>query len=55
MKFFDYNLIDLMMMDIIDLGEKYVWDEIEEERDPIIRVQERQLYYIALSKLKKRG
>jgi hypothetical protein len=50
-KYHKHNKIDIMMVDIVVLGKKEVWESIEDEKNAFKRIEKRKLFTKALRKL----
>jgi hypothetical protein len=51
--FHSINEFENMMIDILSVGEKETWDEIEREKNAIMRCNKRKLFKQAIEKIHK--
>jgi len=50
----DYTPLDRMMVDIVELGEEYIWKGIEKIKNAIERAKVKGLYYEGVRRLNKK-
>lgn len=55
MKYYTYDKIEKMMVSIVNEGDDMIFNGIEMILNPIERLRERELFYIAQRKLKHRA